>query len=279
MVSPDQVPNVTLNDGNRIPQFGFGVFQIDPKDTATSVQQALRAGYRHIDTAQMYGNEAEVGQGIAASGVSRDEVFVTTKLANDQHGATEPVAALEESLRRLGTDHVDLFLIHWPRPKYNHYLETWQALEKLADAGKARSIGVSNFQPEHLDALAAAGARVPAVNQIELHPAFQQAELREYHRKHGIVTEAWSPIAQGKILHDPVLLDLARAHGKSAAQIALRWHVQLGNVVFPKSSSAERTEENIDIFDFELSDAELARIAELDAGDRTGPHPDSFPDH
>ncbi|HEX3786336.1 MAG TPA: aldo/keto reductase [Pseudonocardiaceae bacterium] len=271
------IPNVTLNDGATIPQFGFGVFQIDPSDTAAAVRTALDAGYRHIDTAQMYGNEREVRAGIAQSGVPREDVFITTKLANDRHGRDSAITALDESLNRLGTDYVDLYLIHWPRPRASRYVETWTAFEQLAEAGKARSIGVSNFQPAHLDALAAHTDTVPAVNQVELHPALQQAELRRYDREHGIATEAWSPIAQGKVLDEPVLTELAQRYGKTPAQVALRWHIQLGNIIFPKSVTPERIKENIDIFDFELSEVDLAAIGTLERAERTGPDPEKFP--
>jgi 2,5-diketo-D-gluconate reductase A len=271
-----EIPDIALTSGTTIPQLGFGVFQIPSEDTAGLVRTALDAGYRHIDTAQMYGNEAGVGEGIAKSGVAREDVFITTKLSNDQQGHDSAIKALDASLERLGTDYVDLFLIHWPLPKKNLYLETWQAFEELAKAGKARAIGVSNFQPEHLDALAAAGAATPAVNQIELHPLLQQTGLRAYHDEHGIVTEAWSPIAQGEVLDDPVLVDIAGKIGKSPAQVVLRWHLQHGNVVFPKSSTPARIRENGDIFGFELGGHEMAAIAELDKGRRTGPDPDEF---
>ena len=271
-----RVPDVGLNNGSTIPQFGLGVFQIPPEDTARAVRGAIEVGYRHIDTAQMYGNEEGVGAGITQSRVAREDIFVTTKLANDAHGHDSAISALDESLRRLGTDYVDLYLIHWPRPRANRYVETWQAFEEIARSGKARAIGVSNFQPAHLDALAAATGTVPAINQIELHPYLQQAELREYHRAHGIETEAWSPIAQGEVLDDPVITGLATKYGKSAAQVVLRWQVQLGNIVFPKSVTPERVAENIDIYDFELADDDLRSIGELEAGRRTGPDPDSF---
>jgi 2,5-diketo-D-gluconate reductase A len=270
------VPAVELNNGVRIPQFGFGVFQIPPEDTAQAVRTALEAGYRHIDTAQMYRNEEGVGAGVAESGLAREDVFVTTKLANDAHGHDNAITALEGSLRRLGFDYVDLYLIHWPLPHKDNYVRTWQGFEDILRAGKARAIGVSNFQPAHLDRLAEETATVPAVNQIELHPALQQAELRAYHREHGIATEAWSPLAQAEVLGDPVLKELAEKHGRTAAQVVLRWHIQLGTIVFPKSSSPERIRQNIDVFGFELDDEDMAAIGELDAGHRTGPDPDTF---
>jgi 2,5-diketo-D-gluconate reductase A len=274
------VPTITLNDGVRIPQFGFGVFQIDPgQATVDAVKQAFDAGYRHIDTAQMYGNEEGVGQAVAESGLSRDEIFVTTKLNNSRHGRDEAQKALEESLTKLGLDHVDLYLIHWPLPKRDDYVETWRGLEQAKAAGKARSIGVSNFQVPHLERLAAETDTVPSVNQIELHPTFTQPQLRRYHRDNAIATEAWSPIGQGgELLKDELLTSLAEKYGKSPAQIVLRWHVQLGNIVFPKSVTPSRIAENIDIFDFELADDDVAAISGLDRGDpgRLGPHPDEF---
>ncbi|WP_246085918.1 aldo/keto reductase [Pseudonocardia hydrocarbonoxydans] len=266
-----------LNSGVEIPQFGFGVFQIDPGDVGPALGAAFEAGYRHVDTAQMYRNETEVGQAIAASGLRRDEVFVTTKLDNDRHGHDEAVAALGESLDRLGLDHVDLFLIHWPRPSENRYVETWKGFEKLAADGRARAIGVSNFQIPHLERLAAETGTVPAVNQIELHPHLPQEELRAYHREHGIATEAWSPIGQGgDLLRDERLVALAEKYGKTPAQIVLRWHLELGNIVFPKSVTPARIRENIEVFDFELAPADMATIGELDTGGRMGPNPDDF---
>ncbi|MFD8494532.1 aldo/keto reductase [Amycolatopsis sp. NPDC059657] len=270
------VPDVELANGGTIPQFGLGVFQIPPDDTAEVVREALEAGYRHLDTAQMYRNEKGVGEGVAKSGVAREDVFITTKLANDAHGYDNAINALEGSLQRLGTDYVDLYLIHWPLPGKDLYPATWTALGDILRAEKARAIGVSNFQPAHLDRLREESGVVPSVNQIELHPLLQQEELRAYHRGHGIVTEAWSPLAQGEVLAGPVLAKLAEKHGRSAAQIVLRWHIQLGNVVFPKSANAERLRENIDIFDFELDDEDMRSITGLDAGRRTGPDPDTF---
>jgi 2,5-diketo-D-gluconate reductase A len=272
------VPTITLNDGVRIPQLGFGVFQIDPgTDTEQAVGKALEAGYRHIDTAHMYGNEESVGKAIAASGLARDELFVTTKLNNDRHGRDEAQKALEESLTALGLDHVDLYLIHWPLPQRDDYVETWRGLEQAKAAGRVRSIGVSNFQVAHLDRLAAETDTVPAVNQIELHPDFTQDELRAYHRDHGIATEAWSPIGQGgELLQLQEITALAEKYGKSAAQVVLRWHLQLGNIVFPKSATPARIEENLDVFGFELADDDVATLSALDAGNRLGPDPDEM---
>ena len=272
-----QVPNIRLNNGVQIPQFGFGVFQIEPSRTAEAVRIAIEAGYRHIDTAQGYGNEEGVGQAVRESGLPREEVFVTTKLINNRHGHDEAIAALDESLQKLGLDYVDLYLIHWPRPHADRYVETWRAFEKILSDGKARSIGVSNFQVPHLERLAAETGTVPAVNQIELHPLLQQSQLRDCHREHGIATEAWSPIGKGgDLLREERLVSLGDKYGKSPAQIVLRWQIQLDNIVFPKSVTPSRIRENIDVFDFELSDDDMATIGELDAGTRLGPDPDRF---
>ncbi len=271
------VPDLTLNNGVTIPQLGFGVFQIPPDATRKATLAALEVGYRHVDTAQMYRNETEVGAAVAASGLRRDEVFVTTKLDNDRHGHDEAVSALDESQARLGLDHVDMFLIHWPRPAENRFVETWKGFEKLAADGRARTIGVSNFQIPHLERLAAASGTVPAVNQIELHPHLPQEELRAYHREHGIATEAWSPIGQGgDLLSDERLVGLAEKYGKTPAQIVLRWHIELGNIVFPKSVTPSRIAANIEVFDFELAPTDMATIGELDTGTRMGPNPDDF---
>ena len=272
-----QVPNIRLNNGVQIPQFGFGVFQIEPARTADAVRTAFDAGYRHIDTAQGYGNEEGVGQAVRESGLAREEVFVTTKLTNSRHGFDEAIAALDESLQKLGLEYVDLYLIHWPRPHADRYVETWRAFEKIASDGKARSIGVSNFQVEHLERLAAETGTVPAVNQIELHPLLQQSQLRDYHREHGIATEAWSPIGTGgDLLQDERIVALAEKYGRTPAQIVLRWHIQLDNIVFPKSVTPSRIRENIDVFGFELSDDDMVTIGELDSGTRLGPDPDRF---
>lgn len=271
------VPGIELNNGTVIPQLGFGVFQIDPSDTAETVLTAFEAGYRHIDTAQMYGNEAEVGEAIAKSGLKRDELWITTKCNNSNHGFDDAQTALDESLQKLGLDAVDLYLIHWPLPGKDLYVETWKGLEKAQQDGKTRTIGVSNFQPHHLDRLLAETETVPAINQIELHPHMQQAALRSYHERHGIRTEAWSPIGQGKGLLDaPELGEIAQAHGKSAAQVVLRWHIQIGNIVFPKSVTPDRIRENKDIFDFELSDEDMQKIDGMEKAERLGPDPDTF---
>ncbi|MEA2125144.1 MAG: 2,5-diketo-D-gluconate reductase [Solirubrobacteraceae bacterium] len=273
MTSLTSAPTIALSDGTEIPQLGFGVFQIPEDETVEAVRHALEAGYRHIDTAKAYGNEAEVGEAVRAFG---EPVYVTTKLWNSDQGADAARAAFDASFERLGLDHVDLYLIHWPVPSQGKYVETWQTLLELRESDRLRSAGVSNFQPAHLDAIVEATGVTPVINQIELHPYLQQRELREYHAAHGIVTEAWSPLAQGEVLDDPVLTEIAEAHGKSSGQVVLRWHIQLGNVVFPKSATPERIRENFAIFDFELSDDQMAAIESLDKGERTGPDPDTM---
>jgi 2,5-diketo-D-gluconate reductase A len=271
-----QVPMIRLNNGVEIPQFGFGVFKVPPAETAAAVREAFAAGYRHIDTAQGYENEEGVGQAVADGGLPREQVFVTTKLNNFGHGYQSAISELEASLRRLRLDYVDLYLIHWPLPNQDRYVETWKGFEKLLADGKARSIGVSNFQPVHLERLAAQTDTVPAVNQIELHPQLTQAELRRYHAAHGIVTEAWSPIAKGEVLGNPTITALASKYGRTPAQVVLRWQVQVGNVVFPKSINPDRMRENIDVFDFELADDDVAEIETLNENRRTGPDPETF---
>jgi 2,5-diketo-D-gluconate reductase A len=274
------VPSVRLNDGNEIPQLGFGVFQIEPADTAEAVTTALEIGYRHIDTAEMYENEREVGEGVRASDLDRDEVFVTSKLNNGAHRPDDARRAFEGTLSELGLDHVDLFLIHWPLPMLydGDYVSTWRVLEELKADGRARSIGVSNFQVEHLERLAAETETVPAVNQIELHPFFQNGDVAAYGEEHGIATEAWSPIAKGEVADDPEIGQVAEKLGRTPAQVTLRWHIQRGYIVFPKSVSAERIRENFEIFDFELDADDMARIDSLDRGEsgRLGPHPERF---
>ncbi|HLM51215.1 MAG TPA: aldo/keto reductase [Solirubrobacteraceae bacterium] len=277
MPNVQEIPRLRLNDGVHIPQLGFGVFQVAPDDTERAVTEALEAGYRHIDTAAAYRNEKGVGRAIAASGLARDEVFVTTKLWNGDHGHETALRAFDQSLGRLGLDHVDLYLVHWPLPSRDRYVETWKAFEAIKADGRARSIGVSNFQPDHLERLAAETATTPSLNQVELHPRLQQAELRAYHREHGIATEAWSPLAQGgDLLEDPVITEIAEQRDKTPAQVVLRWHVQIGNVVIPKSVTPERIRANLDVFDFELSEDDLSRIEGLDRGERIGPDPDAF---
>jgi len=274
------VPSIDLNDGNRIPQLGFGVFQIDAADTAEAVERALAVGYRHIDTAEMYGNEAGVGEGVRASGLDREDVFITSKLNNGHHDPDDARRAMDGTLEELGFDHVDLFLIHWPLPtRYDgDFVSTWRAMEEFKADGRARSIGVSNFQVDHLERLAAETETVPAVNQIEVHPYLLNQHVTDYCHEHGIAVEAWSPIAQGGVLDDETIGEIAERVGRTPAQVVLRWHVQRGNVVFPKSETPERIEENFAIFDFALDDAEMERISGLDRGEdgRTGPHPDTF---
>ncbi|WP_138732452.1 aldo/keto reductase [Modestobacter excelsi] len=271
------VPTITLNNGVEIPQLGFGVYQVPPEDTADAVQAALEVGYRHIDTAEMYGNEKGVGEGIRASGVPREEVFVTSKLNNGFHAHDDALRAFDGTLEALGSDYVDLFLIHWPLPGIDvDYVETWKALEEIYRSGRAKSIGVSNFNAHHLRKLFGQTQIRPAVNQIEVHPYLAQDELRAFDADHEIATEAWSPIAQGKVLDDPTILRVAERHGKTASQVTLRWHVQRGDIVFPKSVTRSRVEENFDIFDFELSEDDLREITALDRNERTGPDPDTF---
>jgi 2,5-diketo-D-gluconate reductase A len=270
------IPNVTLSDGVEIPQLGYGVFQIPPDETQRAVESALEAGYRHIDTAAAYRNERGVAAGIAASGVPREEIFITTKLWNSEQGFDSTLAAFDRSIEALDTDHVDLYLIHWPVPERDLYLDTWRAFERIHGEGGARSIGVSNFRIADLERLGQEAETMPTVNQIELHPLLQQAELRAWHAEHGIATEAWSPLAQGEVLEDETLMTVAAHHQKSVAQVILRWHLQLGNVVIPKSVTPERIRANLDLFDFELSEDDLAAIARLEAGHRTGPDPETF---
>src|SRR5580692_1885788 len=267
-----RIPKISLNDTEEIPQLGFGVFQVPPAETAEVLLRALTAGYRHIDTAAAYRNEAAVGQAIHASGLQRSEVFVTTKCFNDDHGYEQAKRALHASLERLEMDHVDLYLIHWPVPSHDKYVETWKAFIDMRADGLVRSIGVSNFQPAHLERIISETGETPAINQIELHPYFQQRGLRHEHRQLGIVTEAWSPLAQGKVLDDPVICEIAQSHAKTPGQVVIRWHLQIGNVVIPKSVTPVRIEQNFNVFDFELSAAELEAIDMLDAGDRIGPN-------
>jgi len=274
------VPIITLNDGNTIPQLGFGVFQIEPENTAAAVGAALEVGYRHIDTAEMYGNEKEVGEAIRACGLDRGDVFITSKLNNGFHEPQDAREAFDRTLSDLGFDYVDLFLIHWPLPTlYNgDFVSTWKTLEEFHRDGRARSIGVSNFQIEHLETLAAETDTVPAVNQIEAHPYFINDAVREYGREHGIVTEAWSPIAQGGVLEDETITQIAEKVGKTPAQVVLRWHVQRGDIIFPKSVTPSRIRENFELFDFEIESDDMDEITALDRGEdgRTGPNPDTF---
>jgi 2,5-diketo-D-gluconate reductase A len=274
------IPKIELNDGSQIPQLGFGVFQIAPEKTAEAVKTALQVGYRHIDTAEMYGNEHGVGQGIRDAGLDRADVFITSKLNNGFHRPDDARRAFDKTLSALGSDYVDLFLIHWPLPTLydGDFVSTWHVLEEFASDGRARSIGVSNFQPNHLDRLAKESNTVPAVNQVEVHPYFTNEEVRAYGREHGIATEAWSPIAQGKVLDDPDIKRIAGGRGKSSAQVVLRWHIQRGDIIFPKSVSPSRMKANFELFDFELGDDDMAAISALDRGEsgRNGPNPDTF---
>jgi 2,5-diketo-D-gluconate reductase A len=274
------VPNITLNDGNAIPQLGFGVFQIEPKDTAEAVSEALEIGYRHIDTAEMYGNEREVGEAICASGLDRGDVYVTSKLNNAFHEPQDAREAFDRTLSDLGFDYVDLFLIHWPLPTLyeGDFVSTWKTLEEFHRDARARSIGVSNFQIEHLEALAAETDTVPAVNQIEVHPYFTNDQVREYGQEHEIATEAWSPIAQGGVLEDSTITQIAEKVGKTPAQVVLRWHIERGDIIFPKSVTPSRMQENFELFDFELESGDMDAITALDRGEdgRTGPNPETF---
>jgi len=265
-----------LNDGHSIPQLGLGVYKIPQALAAGAVEIALEAGYRHVDTAALYANERGVGEGLARVALPRDEVFVTTKVWNADHGYDETLRAFDESLAKLDLDYVDLYLIHWPAPRQDRYIDTYRALETLRADGRARSIGVSNFHTHHLDRLLAETGIVPAVNQVELHPWLQQRELRAYNAAHGILTEDWSPLARGRAIGNPTLDAIGARYGKSAAQVVLRWHLDLGDVVIPKSVTPERIRENLDVFDFSLDAADLAAITALDAGERTGKDPDDL---
>jgi 2,5-diketo-D-gluconate reductase A len=270
------VPSLKLNDGHEIPQLGFGVFQVPPDDTAEVVNHALRVGYRSIDTAAAYGNEAGVGEAVAASGLDREQLFITTKLWNDAHSRDQATRAFRHSMDELALEYLDLYLIHWPAPGDGRYVEAWETLCELKDSGRVRSIGTSNFTAEYLERIIDATGVVPAVNQVELHPQFQQRELRDAHRQRGIATEAWSPLGQGQILDDSRIAEIAARHGRTPAQVVLRWHLQLGNVVIPKSVTPSRIEENFEIFDFELSQREMEELEALDEGRRIGPDPERF---
>src|SRR3954454_8611116 len=276
MTNATEVPALTLHDGVEMPQLGFGVFQIRPQDTQEKVEEAQAVGYRHVDTAAAYRNEAGVGAAIAAGGVRREDVFVTTKLWNSEQGYDSTLRAFEKSIERLGTGHVDLYLIHWPLPSRDLFLDTWRAFERIKEEGGARSIGVSNFRVEDLERLQREAGQLPTVNQIELHPRLQQAELRAWHEEHEIATEAWSPLAQGDLLEDGTVETVAAHHDRTPAQAILRWHLQVGNVVIPKSATPQRIRENFAILDFHLSEDDMAAIERLDAGARVGPDPSTF---
>jgi 2,5-diketo-D-gluconate reductase A len=271
------VPTIALNNGVEIPQLGFGVFQIKPEETAEAVSTALEIGYRHIDTAEMYGNEKGVGEAVRASGIDRGDIFVTSKLNNGFHRRDDALRAFDQTLADLDIGYVDLFLVHWPLPTIDvDYVETWKAMEEIYAGGKARAIGVSNFNPHHLRRLFGETEVRPAVNQIEVHPYLAQDDVRAFDADHEIVTEAWSPIAKGTVLDDPAIVQIAENVGRTPAQVVLRWHVQRGDVVFPKSVTPERIQQNFDIFDFELSEGDMASITGLDRHERTGPDPDTF---
>ena len=274
------VPNVPLNSGQTIPQLGFGVFKIDPADTAEAVSEALKDGYRHVDTAQMYGNEKEVGEAVRASGLGRDKVYITSKLNNGYHEPDDARRAFDGTLEALGSDYVDLFLIHWPLPTLyaGDFVSTWRTLEEFYHDGRARSIGVSNFQVAHVRRLVDECEVVPAVNQIEVHPYLCNEQVRAANARHRIVTEAWSPLAKNRVLKDPTVGAIASRTGRTPAQVVLRWHIQRGDVVFPKSTTPARIKENFEIFDFELEPEDIAAISALDRGEegRTGPNPDMF---
>lgn len=269
-------PSLTMNDGIEIPQLGLGVYKVPDREATRVVVDAIDLGYRHIDTAAFYDNEVGVGLGIRESGAPREDLFVATKVWHDRHGFDETLASFDASLDKLGLDYVDLYLIHWPAPAQDRYVDTWRALERLREEGRARSIGVSNFKGHHLDRLARETTTVPAVNQIELHPRLPQSETRDYNREHGILTEAWSPLARGTLLEDPRLATVAAKHGKTVAQVVLRWHLDLGNIVIPKSVHRDRLASNLNVFDFALDSDDLAVLAALESGERTGKDPDLF---
>ncbi|MFC4625634.1 aldo/keto reductase [Daeguia caeni] len=271
------VPTVKLNDGSSIPQLGFGVWQVGNDEAVSAVSEALAVGYRHIDTAAIYGNEEGVGKAIAQSGIPRKDIYLTTKLWNSDQGYDSTLKAFDTSLKKLGTDYVDLYLIHWPLPTRDLFMETWRAFIRLKEQGLVKSIGVSNFRINDLERVITESGVTPVLNQIELHPEFQQDELRIFHGKHHIATEAWSPLGQGKILDNPVLKDIAAVHGKTPAQIVLRWHIETGNIVIPKSVTPSRIRENFDIFDFKLNGTEHDQITKLDkVNGRIGPNPNTF---
>ncbi|MEY4993705.1 MAG: hypothetical protein RIS82_827 [Actinomycetota bacterium] len=271
-----QMNQITLNNGQVIPQLGLGVYKVAQAAAVDLIGEAIATGYRRIDTAALYGNEQEVGQGIRESGIAREEIFVTTKIWNDRQGRSETPAAIEESLERLNLGYVDMLLIHWPCPTQDLFLETWQVFEDYLRSGLVRGIGVSNFQPSHLESLIALGGTMPALNQVELHPSFQQPTVRTFNANHGIATEAWAPLGRGRYAEDQTLAKISRAHNKSVAQVILRWHLQLGTLVIPKTTNPERLVENISVFDFELTESEMAEIANLNTGARTGLNPDEF---
>ena len=269
-------PTIKLNNGQAIPQLGLGVYKLATDVAEGLIHKAIEAGYRRIDTASFYGNEKEIGDGVRTSGLPREEIYVTTKIWNDDQGYDRTLEAIDESLNRLNIDYIDMLLIHWPKPAQDLYLETWEAFEKAVSAGKIRGIGVSNFQTTHLERLIAAGGTAPALNQVELHPGLQQKQLREFNAAHGVATEAWSPLARGRFDENAEVVAIANKHGKSPAQIIIRWHLELGNLVIPKTATESRLKENISVFDFSLDAEDMTKIASLDFGLRTGPDPDEF---
>ena len=273
---PEKNPVVALNSGQTLPQLGLGVYKVGQDIGVELVKAAIEVGYRRFDTAALYDNEFEIGAGIRQSGLAREEVFVTTKIWNDRHGFENATEAIDESLARLNIGYIDMLLIHWPCPKQNLIVETWQALENALESGKVRGIGVSNFNANHMSTLLAHSKVVPAINQIELHPGLQQPAMREYNRSHGIATEAWSPLDRGRFATNPVLADIAKKHGKTVTQVIIRWHLELGNLVIPKTSNPDRLRENIDVFDFALDLEDLASIATLNTDERHGPDPEEF---
>lgn len=269
-------PKIKLNNGQLIPQVGLGVYKVAGESAEPLIVQAFEAGYRRVDTAAFYGNEVEVGAAVRNSGLPREDIYVTTKIWKDDHGFDRALAAIDESLARLNIDYIDMLLIHWPSPALNKFVDTWAAFQKAQESGKIRGIGVSNFQPAHLEQLLAAGGTVPAINQIELHPGLQQADVREFNSAHGILTEAWSPLARGRFNESPAIEHIMAKHNRTATQVIVRWHLQLGNLVIPKTATASRLQGNISVFDFELDAEDMAAIQSLDAGLRTGPHPEEF---
>lgn len=269
-------PKIKLNDGQLIPQIGLGVYKISGESAEPLILNAFEAGYRRIDTAAFYGNESEVGAAVRNSGLQREEIFVTTKIWKEDHGYDRALEAIDESLNRLNIDYIDMLLVHWPSPALNKFVDTWAAFQKAKETGKIRGIGVSNFQPAHLDQLQAAGGTIPAINQIELHPGLQQSDVRAYNADHGILTEAWSPLARGRFNESPIIEHVTAKHQRSATQVIVRWHLQLGNLVIPKTATASRLAGNISVFDFELDNEDMSAIASLDSGLRTGPNPEDF---
>jgi 2,5-diketo-D-gluconate reductase A len=274
--TPEQNPLVQLNSGQLIPQLGLGVYKVGQDIAVELVKAAVEAGYRRIDTAALYDNEFEIGAGIRQSGLDREQLFVTTKIWNDRQGFDNATEAIDEALKRLNIEYIDMLLIHWPCPKQNLFVETWQAFEKALEGGKIRGIGVSNFNPHHLEQLIANSNIVPALNQVELHPGLQQGDVRKFNSEHGIATEAWSPLGRGRFGENHALLEIAKKHGKTVAQVIIRWHIELGNLVIPKTSNPDRLRENIDVFGFALDHEDMAVIASLSTGERVGPNPDDL---